>query len=351
MSKPIIILADSDDKYLVALELKFIEELYEKIELEVITDQSYFNEYFSSPKKAEILVVSEGLYASDLQKHNINYIFVLSESPKKNETDDLAINKIYKYTSIKEIFNEIMYTSSRELLSGDIANKETQIVMVYSAGGGSGKTTIALGLSACFTTNHKRAIYIDAEYIHNFQNYLTSKAFITNEAYREFIDKNEQVYRNIKHHLRKEQFDYLPPFCASLSSLNISFSFYKNLINAVKATKDYDFIVVDTDIIFDDQKAALMSVADKVLIIVNQDVYSTFKTNVLLNNINCSDNEKYLFICNKFNDNAPNTFLSGDSKSKIVISEYVEYVDDCEIFSIDQLTAIDGLQKIAYMLI
>ena len=351
MSKPIIILADSDDKYLISLEMKFIEELYEKIELEVITDKQYFDEYFATSKKAGVLVVSEEWYSPELQKHNISQIFVLSETMKASQVSNNATNRIYKYTSIKEIFNEIMYASSEQILSEAVISKQTQVVMLYSPIGGAGKTTVALGLSACLTSNYKKVIYIDAEYIHNFQNYLSSQSFVTNEFYQELTNLNGQVYQSIKPHLRTEMFDYLPPFRASLPALNLDFSVYKKLINAIKATKEYDFIVVDTDIVFDRSKAESLAIADKVIMVVNQDSYSVFKTNMLLNNIDCSDSEKYVFVCNKFVDKAVNGFLTEQEKSKVVISEYVEYIDNCEAYSIEKLTEIDGLQKVAYMLL
>ena len=71
MVKSTIILADTDEKFLTPLELKFVEELDEDADIEIITEASYFNEYFLSPKSASVLVVSEDLYTSDLQKQYI----------------------------------------------------------------------------------------------------------------------------------------------------------------------------------------------------------------------------------------------------------------------------------------
>lgn len=350
MSKPVIILADTDDKYLVPLELKFVEELYEKIELEVITDPAYFHEYFSTPRKAEILVIGEELYSREIQKHNIADIFVLTEQSVKSETDDLAVNKIFKYTSIKEIFNQIMFDSSSDLLADKKTSKETQVVLVYSAIGGAGKTTVALGVSACLSQNFKKVLYVDAEYVQNFQYYLTSKVNISSDAYREFSDTNELIYQNLKYQIRREMFDYLPPLGASLSSLNIRYSVYKHLIQAVKATKEYDYIVVDLDSVFNDEKAELLCLGDKVILLVKQDSYSAVKTDILLNNLNCSDNEKYIVVCNCFQSEKNNALLSG-IHAKVIVNEYVEYMENCEDFTVEKMTAVEGFQKIAYMLI
>ena len=88
MAKQAIILADTDEKFIASLELKFVEELNENLNLEIITDENYFNEYFSQQQNAFVLVVSEDLYTSELKRHNINKIFVLTESVDDNGTED-----------------------------------------------------------------------------------------------------------------------------------------------------------------------------------------------------------------------------------------------------------------------
>lgn len=349
MGKPVIIIADTDEKYLMPLELKFAEELGDKVELEIITDPAYFKEYFSVPQKAEILVVGEALYSREIQKHNLANIFVLTEQASAGETGELNISTIFKYTSLKEIYNEIMFMSG-DLLGDKGLSRKTQVVMVYSAIGGAGKTTVALGTSACLSQAYKRVLYIDAEYMHSFQYYLTDKTCAPDEIYRGLSDQNSQIYNHIRDIIRNEKFDYLPPFCASLSSLSINYSFYVHLIKTIKESKDYDFIVVDVDSVFNDEKAALLGIADKVLVLVLQDHYSTLKTDVLLTNINCSDTEKYLFVCNKFQKGGANA-LSEDKKSKVAISEFVEYIGNCGALTVENMLAVEGFQKIAYALI
>ena len=79
MAKARIIRADTDESYIQSIQLKFIEEFFEKIDLEIITDKEYFEQLFSAPQKAEILIVSEDLYDLSLQKHNISYVFLMTE--------------------------------------------------------------------------------------------------------------------------------------------------------------------------------------------------------------------------------------------------------------------------------
>ena len=107
MAKPRIIIADTDINYIIPLQLNFVEDFFEKVDLEIITEPEYFESLFSTPQKADILIVSDELYSQDMQRHNISHIFVMDEQYEEDQTADLNINHIFKYTSIKEIFNEI----------------------------------------------------------------------------------------------------------------------------------------------------------------------------------------------------------------------------------------------------
>lgn len=127
------------------------------MQLEIITDQEYFERLFMTPQSADILIVSEDLYDMSLQKHNIKNIFVMTEQHEEDQTEELNITKIFKYSSIKGIFNEILGQSAKDLKLAEEARTEPQIVVVTSAAGGVGKTTVAMGMCACLSQNYKRS--------------------------------------------------------------------------------------------------------------------------------------------------------------------------------------------------
>ena len=62
MKKQVVILADRNyEQYLMMLQLKFVEEKSDEVELVVITDQAYYQEYFSMPRSAGVLIVDSRL--------------------------------------------------------------------------------------------------------------------------------------------------------------------------------------------------------------------------------------------------------------------------------------------------
>ena len=259
MAKPRIIIADTDISYIIPLQLKFVEEFFEKIDIEIITDKDYYEQLFSAPQKADILIVSEELYDSSLQRHNIGNIFLMTEQYEDDKTGDLNVNRIFKYTSIKEILNEIIGKSSEALKISAGTKKDTQIILVYSACGGVGKTTVALGISACLTKNYKRVLYINASRLQSFQRMLDNKSFITaSDVYAKLVNPSENIYNDIKHVIRQELFSYLPPFKAALMSLGLKYSVYEKIAVGAKKSTDYDYIIIDADSSFDEEEAKLI---------------------------------------------------------------------------------------------
>lgn len=349
---PKILIADNDISYIAPIQLKLIEEFFDKIQLEVITDKEYYEEYFSCPRKVDILIVSEDFYDSSVRKHNISHIFVMTEEQEEDVTAELTVNKIYKYTNIKEIFNEII-GKSNDVLNVYVDNKkEPEIILVYSANGGCGKTTVAMGLCSCLTKNYKRVLYINASYIHTFQRLLDNKSPISSsEVYSSFIRGEDSLYKEIKHIIRKENFYYLPPFKTSLLSLGVPFSLFSKIAEEAKDSNEYDYVVVDADSKYDEDIAQLMNISTKVIVVTNQSEYSVFSTNVLISNLNGVNSEKYLFICNNFDKNQDNALVSPNIKPQFIVSEYIEHIEHYDKVKIRELEKILGIQKTAFLII
>ncbi len=352
MARPRVIIADEDANYIVPLQFKFVTDFFNKIDLEVITDRAYFDEYFSKPQNAEILIVSDELYDSALQRHNIQNIFVMMEQYDEGGTGELNVNQLFKYTSIKEIFNEIIGKSAGVLNVAAVETKETQIILVTSAAGGVGKTTVAMGVAACLAQNYKRVLYINAARLQNFQYALDNSSPITSpDVYANLLNAQDNAYNDIKHIIRKEKFSYLPAFKAALMSLGLDFSIYSKLALSAKGSGDYDFVIIDAESTFDDAKIDLIDLADKVVVITDQSFSSVYSTNLLLSNINGVNSEKYMYICNKFDKDETNALISPKVSLKFNVNEYVEKVVVNGIAKCSEITQISGLKKVSFLVI
>ncbi len=351
MAKPKVIIVDEDVNYIIPLQFKFVTEFFNKIELEIISDKGYFDEFFSRPQSAEILIVSNELYNPSLRRHNIAKVFVMMEQLEESTTGDLSINRLFKYTSIREIFNEIIGKSSAVLEIADVEKKETQIVLVTSAAGGVGKTTVAMGVAASLSKNYKRVLYVNASRLQVYQHMLDNQSAITSsDVYTKLTLASQNIYAEIKHLIRKEAFSYLPPFKAALMSLGLNYSVYEKIVVSAKNSRDYDFIVVDADTTFDEEKANMINLADKVLIITNQTLASICATNVLVGNINGSVADKYSFVCNDFEKEVDNALINPNITLKFTVSDYIEHFQHGEELKPSELAKESSIQRLSFMI-
>lgn len=351
MPKPRIIIADSDYSYIVPIQLKFAEEFFDKVELELITDEGYKESFFSVPQKADILIISEDMYSEDLVRHNIGRVFVMTEQPVEDGTSGslrLQVDYIHKYTSIKEIFNEIVGKCANVLEASKVNKKKTQIIAVCSASGGTGKTTVAVGLAACLERSYKRVLYINADRLQSFHRFLANKSPINDAAvYSRLGSPDLQVFPDISNAVRKEFFSYLPPFKSALMSMGLQFKVYAMIAESAKRTNMYDFIIVDVNCGFDENLAVLLKIADKAVIITNNTAASKFATNLFVANVNGINSEKYLFICNDFDGGDETGAADG---ANYHVNEYIPHFEEYEKLTCENLMREGSMQKIAFLL-
>jgi MinD-like ATPase involved in chromosome partitioning or flagellar assembly len=350
MARPKVIIADEDENYIISLQFKFITEFFNKIDLEIITDKSYFAEYFSKPQTAEILVVSDNLYNETLLRHNIQNIFVMMEQLDDGGTGDLNITQLFKYSSIKEIFNEITGKSAGALNIAAVEKKETQLIIVTSAAGGVGKTTVSMGMAGFLAQNYKRVLYINASRLQNFQNMLQNKSFITSQdAYSRLLSPSDRIYSDIAHVIRKEIFSYIPAFKASLLSVGLDFSIFKTIALSAKKSNDYDFIIIDLENTFDEQFTEMLGLADKVIVVTTQNTQSINHTNLFVTNVNGANTDKYIFVCNNFKAEENNALIKSDIDVKFNVENYIEHIPTIEKLSIAEYAKVQGIQKMSLL--
>ena len=88
-------------------------------------------------------------------------------NPDRRTNSDIC--RLFKYTSVREIFNEITGRCKDTLYAEQDAGKETKIILITSASGGVGKTSVAFGLCRCLERNYKKTLYVNADRLQSFQ--------------------------------------------------------------------------------------------------------------------------------------------------------------------------------------
>lgn len=319
-----IVLIDSDTKFLEGLEWKILEELGEKAEIESITEQEYFEVYFGKPKNIDVLVVHEKQYTECVKKQNINITFLLKENEVEKQ-EDSRICMLYKYMNLNEMVRDITEKISRRLniQSSTDANRITRGIMVYSPIGGAGKTTTALGLSVALAKQGKKVLYFNAENVQNFQWYMQDKAFAYEELAACIVNEDEHALSYLKNALGHEEFDYVQPMSQSALAYGITEENYFCFISQILEANLYDYIIFDVSSELTMFKARLMAKCHRVVVVLQQDALSVYKAEVFLKNIDCSDDEKMLWICNNYQETQENRILYSEVLRNCSIAEYV----------------------------
>lgn len=350
MEKARVIIADTDINYIIPLQLKFVKELWGQIRLEIITDRDYFKELFMKPQEAEILMVSEEMYDPSLRKHNVS-LFLMTEQPGEGSAVQSDMVRIYKYVSVKEIFDK---TAGRRIGAFHLAErlkKETQVITLASASGGVGKTTLAMGIGLYLAREGKRVLYVDAEHINTFGSRLGNQSAVTApDVYRKLAQGEKRIYQDIKHVVRREIFDYMPPLKAALMSLGLDLSVYEKLVLSAKESADYDFILVDTSNAFDLYKAGLMDISDKVIIVLQQGKNAAYAAKTFAENVNGIHAEKYVFVCNKYEKGKYNALTSPELAGKFTVSQYIENFADSEEADMEKMSRVPAIGQLSLLL-
>lgn len=348
MQCPVILLADPDAKYLRPLELKFLEELSGKIELVIITDKNYFNEYFSQPKTIGVLLIDEQWYCESLEQHNIGRTFVLTDN-HTGKIGKRTVQYIFKYSSSNEIYKSVLRVMEGRFIEREDIEKETKVIVVTSASGGVGKTTLSLGIASCLASRLQKVLYIDAEHIHTFQYWFEDCMPLNDAFYSKIQQSPKGIYEQIKTYIGKQDFYYIPPFKAALVTLGIPMDFYRVLIQEAKESGDYDAIVVDTDSIFDANKAFLMTYSDVLITVLKQTKSSVYATDELLKNIRINSSDKYLFVCNDFDEKEYNALVSVSDRKSFIVNEYIHHIKDYDTLTVDDMQDNRDIQKLSYL--
>lgn len=350
MGKPVIVFADVDESYLIPLELQFLEEFGDRIDLELITQEAYFLEYFITAKQIDVLVVGERWYNSQLQRHNITNIFFLTERDTASDTGSSNVIELFKYSAIRDIYFRIITNSSGAVMGALTEKKETQVVLVYSPIGGSGKTTLALGLCGHLHKRFKRVLYLNAEHLNGFQHYFPGALPLPANLYDALRTGGTSLYQAMEPFLAQGDVPYFPPFRVALSSLDFPLSVYQTILSALRKSGEYDVIIVDVDTAFDEDKAMLIRNADKVVLLATQTPAGVAKMNQLVQNMSCGNKEKFYFLCNLFNPSLPNALDNPELELPFTISEYIPYDKHIDNMTVQNLANCAGIARVAYLL-
>ena len=352
MSKIKILFADTNETYVKPIERKLVEEFGEYAEIHIITDINYFNEFFMTPQNFDLVIIDESLYGEELSKHTIKEIYILMEDIEEvGETQRLTIHKLYKYSGVKEIIGQIIRGQVIHDNMSSVIDNNTKLITMYSPQGGAGTSTLALSLAAIAAKGLRKVLFVAIDNLQNFEWILDNNIIFPSSLEKKLSEISDFTYGEVKPAISNEGFDYLPPFRQAMSVLDIKAENMIALIEEIKKTNQYEYIVVDTSSDFNDNIPKLMAKSDKVIIVTEQDKVAAKKLKRLLLNIDTSNAAKFSVVCNKYMPDKENYIVSEELINNCRISQYVEYEAGMCESKLDVCIQNQQIQKFAYLYI
>ena len=343
MRKKEIVLLINNVKFILPIFGRLIELYDNSCNFSIVTDSEEFESLMKRITAVDVIILDKNQYTETIKQKDIPYIllFVDGEQVVSDKTERLNIQYVNKYSSLKEIVNEITSCSVFRGISEE-NGISTKLVILYSPIGGSGTTTLALGLSAALTEKHKKVIYHNISQIQNFAFRFADRTPLNERNARKYKETDIDFVSNLREYIREEGFSYIPPFPQFLSSLDIQGRHIVQAISKIKETASFDYIIVDCPTDLSNGTSELMALADHVVIVCKSDDESIYKLQFFIDSVDMSNKDKYKIVSNN-DDSIDNGFA--------IITDHVNYDEKIMKATLAELGENPDIEKLAINLL
>lgn len=263
-----LVLADSDWRYLKEISCYFMEKV-PQFEIITFTKEEKLREYFTQGGEADLLAVDETFVKERLEALTPGLTRIML-SVSMNQAD--GFETVKKYQKLETLAGQILlkYAQDSNTLETVKGNAETKIVSFYSPAGGTGKTTLALSLSAAAVKTGLHVLYMNLEEISSVDSALFEEGEGGLSAvFLALKTKGMNVGIKLKTCVRTEPaagFSFLSGVDSISEYEEIDGEDVTRLLKAARELSDYDLIVTDHSSGFTKQTQAALEEADMIFV-------------------------------------------------------------------------------------
>jgi cellulose biosynthesis protein BcsQ len=341
----IIIVLDSDQAYLEMITSYIHASSYHsKIQLKTFTLRSALDIYLESSSKYDLLAIQSELFDSLLMSSSMGSCIVQLGERKLNSSgfDTIYLNK---YQPLNLLLDRMLSIYSDHYTKALHVSNMTQIISVYSAVGGTGKTTVAANLAKLLAFLDHKVFYLNLEMLPSVSMFPAREDCQHFAQFLYFIQVHaEQLpakLEGLKNYDPITKVHYFDPFTNLLDMEEMSGSSVETLIQTIASQGDYEYIILDLDHTLHERITSALSLSHQIIWLVLDDLNNIHKSAALLKELKQKFHgaspqwvDKVNFVLNKFtgkmsNDLALNSFQ---------LSGYLPYVPQWKsVNSIEQL--------------
>lgn len=298
MKKNYIIIADRDSEFYYPLMLCLLDKFSdEELEIQIITRLSVLQQKMIKGKRPDILVISELFYQKLDKLGNVEHVIVLSEQYDNGEKKNEKVTTVFRYVKLQTLEHVIQAHMRGTERHNSEKRLNTSLILVTSVTGGTGKTVTAFALVQQLKKKGKSVLYIDAEWIQDFNNYIMGTEVMSHEVQKSIIFSDGNDCKTILSEVKKKgDITYIPQMDVPIVTMNKSLQIYLNLIQNIVNEGSFEYVIVDTDHCLDLYKMKLLKICDDVIMVMDSSPQSVHKFSKLTRNINIMN--KCKLICN-----------------------------------------------------
>lgn len=284
----------------------------------------------------EIDIVLTGASENNLDCFSVlPLVLVLDDGKLKQESPYRTIDKYQPLPWLEENIMAFFLEKEDQATYFIKQSGNSRIITSYSATSSVGKTTYLLNLSNELQKKNFRVLYLNLEMMHSTSLYLCdeNKQKESSEVIY-YVQKRSpkllslfQKYKRIDVSTGITYFNFINN---PLEMLDFSSSDVEFLINAIKSTNEFDFIIIDIDSGLNERNQKVLSMSDKIVFLCENNSVSVFKTNLLIeefkaiHNIDIKTTEKYMIVLNKVTGESTLLWQDNDVMFLPFIQEWLE---------------------------
>jgi cellulose biosynthesis protein BcsQ len=328
----IFVFLDDDRAYLEMISSYIQSTSYRtRIQIKTFTQMSALNTFLLTSNQYHLLAIkSEMLAEQPISFAPGTCVVLLGENHLKTMEHEAII--LSKYQPLNQLLDRMLVIYADNYSQTLIAPRKTQIISVYSAVGGCGKTTVAANLAKLLSFFDNKVFYLNLE--------ITASASMfparDNQHYAQllyYIQVNaEQLNEKLevlKHYDPLTKVHYLEPLTNYADMDEMSGEAVETLLKTITGQGDYDYIIIDLDHSLHDRITRALSLSQQIIWLVLDEMNHIHKTANLMKELKAKFvnqstlwTDKIHFVLNKYTGKISNNV----AVKGIHLSGYLPYM-------------------------
>jgi MinD-like ATPase involved in chromosome partitioning or flagellar assembly len=295
VKKHLFLLIDEDELFVESVIAFLAVSGYAAIvELKVFTSLEAAERMLEKSEVNALAIVTESIIREKPGLEHVRRLAVLVDDipvgvPRNSEYNSGEPIRLHKFQSLHRLFEQLCRYDevwiNADRMPNDNSLKQTQVIAVYAAAGGAGKTTVALNMARLFTRRQK-TLYLTLESLSAAQSLLSRQSCIHEDG------RFSKLIYYLKSDPGKLQnrwdlfidteaatgLHYIAPVHAAKEMEAMSGETARQLIDVLAGTNRYERLVIDLDSTLNHRTAGVLERSDDVIWLIQGDALSLCKT-------------------------------------------------------------------------